>query len=121
MQPTSICLLALDKTGPLAIAARAQAGDAIGRLAANTNGFRFANVTDLQSPNFLPGGARYHDLPGMLAVAAPGKLWIAGEGNDMDSLVTAAYRAAGNRDAIVRDDESRPAASLTGWLLSSPE
>ena len=30
--------------------------------------------------NFLPGGAKYGDLPGMLALGAPGELWLAGEG-----------------------------------------
>jgi dienelactone hydrolase len=116
--PEKVSLVALDATAPLAIAARAQARDAVDQLAVRTSGFRFAAVDDIHSPLFLPGGAKYHDLPGMLAVAAPGRLWIAGEGDDIDPLVAAAYRAAGNRDAITRGD-STPAVSLTRWLLSA--
>jgi hypothetical protein len=119
MQPTSVYLLALDKTGPLAIAARAQAGDAIGRLAANTNGFRFANVTDLQSPDFLPGGARYHDLPGMLAVAVPQATWITGE-KEIPQIVTQVYqveKAAGAVTINASPTSSRSAAIT--WLLDS--
>ena len=119
MQPTSVYLLALDKTGPLAIAARAQAGDAIDRLAANTNGFRFANVTDLQSPNFLPGGARYHDLPGMLAIAAPQVTWITGE-KKIPPIVTQVYQVEKPADAITFNaaPTSSCSAAIT-WLLES--
>ncbi len=119
MQPTSVCLLALDKTGPLAIAARAQAGDAIGRLAVNTNGFRFANVTDLQSPDFLPGGARYHDLPGMLAVAAPQATWITGE-KEIPPIVTQVYQVAKAADAVTinASPTSSRSAAIT-WLLDT--
>jgi hypothetical protein len=119
MQPTSVCLLALDKTGPLAIAARAQAGDAIDRLAANTNSFRFANVTDLQSPDFLPGGARYHDLPGMLAVAAPQAIWLTGE-KEIPQIVAQVYqieKAAAAVTINVSPTSSRLAAIT--WLLDS--
>ena len=119
MQPISVCLLALDKTGPLAIAARAQAGDTIGRLAANTNGFRFANVTDLQSPDFLPGGARYHDLPGMLAVAAPQATWITGE-KVIPQIVTQVYQIekAAGAVTINTSPTSSNSAAIT-WLLDS--
>ncbi len=114
--PEKVSLVALDGTAPLAIAARAQARDAVDRLAVRTSGFRFATVDNIHSPLFLPGGAKYHDLPGMLAVAAPGELWIGGEGDKGDPLLAAAYRAAGKPDAITLDDGSLP---LTRWLLSS--
>jgi hypothetical protein len=119
MQPTSVYLLALDETGPLAIAARAQAGFAIDRLAANTNGFRFANVTDLRSPDFLPGGARYHDLPGMLAVAAPQAIWITGE-KVIPLIVTQVYQVEKAADAVTINASSTvsQSAAIT-WLLDS--
>jgi hypothetical protein len=119
MQPTSVCLLALDKTGPLAIAARAQAGNAIDRLAANTNSFRFANVTDLQSPDFLPGGARYHDLPGMLAVAAPQAIWLTGE-KEIPQIVAQVYQIEKAAAAVTinASPTSSRLAAIT-WLLDS--
>ena len=61
------------------LAARAQAGAAIDRAAVDTAGFRFAQLTAIDDPDFLPGGAKYLDLPGMAALSAPLPLWLAGE------------------------------------------
>ena len=38
-------------------------------------------MSAIHDPDFLPGGAKYDDLPGMLAVAAPAPLFLAGEGD----------------------------------------
>jgi dienelactone hydrolase len=89
-------VVALDETAAIAIAARALARDAVDSLIVDTQGFRFASVRDLRSPNFLPGGAKYGDLPGLLALGAPGKVWIAGEGAELPGLVRDAYAAAGS-------------------------
>jgi hypothetical protein len=98
--PKQVSLVALDGTGPIAAAARAQARSAIDRAVINTSGFRFVGVRDLHDPNFLPGGAKYDDLPGMLAVAAPGELLLLGETGESAALVLDAYRAAGKSDAL---------------------
>jgi hypothetical protein len=34
---------------------------------------------------FLPGGAKYLDLPGMISLNAPHPLWIKGEGKSPES------------------------------------
>ena len=47
--------------------------------AINTNGFRFGKVLNYRDVDFLPGGSKYLDLPGMLATAPPKPLWITGE------------------------------------------
>ena len=52
--------------------ARAGRG-AIDRAAIHVGDFRFGKVLDLRSPDFLPGGAKYGDVPGLLALGA-GKL-----------------------------------------------
>ncbi|MBM3835495.1 MAG: acetylxylan esterase [Verrucomicrobia bacterium] len=59
-------LVGLGATGPLAAAARAQASDAIDGAVIETNGFRFAKVTDIHDVNFLPGAAKYGDVAGMI-------------------------------------------------------
>ena len=102
--PDEISLVALDSTGPLAIAARAQARSVIHKLAANSNSLRFANVADIHSPNFLPGGAKYFDLPGMIAVAAPGHIWLTGE-SDTPDIVSRAYKAARATDHLNTDHD----------------
>ena len=80
-------------------------------------GFRFANVQDIHSPNFLPGGAQYFDLPGMLAVATPASTWLAGE-KDVPAIVERAYKAnksSNNIEAHTDGDN----ASAVEWLLKA--
>jgi len=72
-------VVAVDGAGPWLAAARAVARGAIDRAALDTGGFRFGQVRDLHSPDFLPGGAKYLDVPGLLAAAEPGPLWLAGD------------------------------------------
>ena len=67
----------------------------------DTAGFRFGKLTEIHDVNFLPGGAKYGDLPGMLALGAPGKLWLAGETSTGASLVLDSYKAAGAADNLV--------------------
>ena len=79
--PTHISLAGWDSAGPIAIAARALAGEAVVRAAVDTKGFRFGKLLDYRDPMFIPGGAKYLDLPGMIALNAPHSLWLAGEGS----------------------------------------
>jgi dienelactone hydrolase len=87
--------------GPIAAAARAIAKGDIARAAIDTNGFRFQGVTDLHDVDFLPGGAKYGDLPGMLALAAPAPVWLAGEQAEGLGLVSNSYKLAGNEKGLV--------------------
>jgi len=87
--PKSVCVAGLGQAGPIVLAARAMAGDAIDYAAADTAGFRFSKVLDYRDPMFLPAGAKYLDLPGLIALNAPHPLWLKGEGTDpKDDLIT---------------------------------
>lgn len=110
-------LVALKGAGPWAAAARALAGQAVENAAIDTDGFRFGKVQALRNPDFLPGGAKYGDLPGMLALAAPGRLWLAGEAGP--ALVESAYQAAGKRDqlSLFNGPEGDRGAAAVAWLL----
>ena len=110
-------LLGLEGAGHWVVAARAQAGAAIDRAAADTAGFRFAALTAIDAPDFLPGGAKYLDLPGLIALSAPYPLWISGE-TDLP-LAQAAYHAAEKPQAFVvcAADASQRAADAVAWLL----
>lgn len=78
--PTTVCLAAFgEQTGPIAVAARALAGSAVDRAAADTHGFRFGKVLDYRDPMFLPGGSKYLDLPGFIAMNGTHALWLKGE------------------------------------------
>jgi len=96
----TIELVALDGTAPIAAVALPACGGAVSRAAIDTRGFRFGKLTDYLDGNFLPGGAKYGDLPGFLALAAPAKLWLAGETAESAALAKSAYAAAGAGEAM---------------------
>ncbi len=118
-QGGTLALAGLSGAGPWAVAALAQAGGAVDRAAIDTGGFRFGKLLDLWDANFLPGGARYYDLPGMLALATPTKLWLAGEGVEGPALVQQIYSKANAREKLSTFDgtpEQKTAAAVD-WLL----
>lgn len=101
-------------------AAVAQAQGAVARAAINTEGFRFADLKDVYDVNFMPGAAKYDDIPGLLALTAPTRLWLAGEGETAPSIVNAAFIAAGEPTNLATfSGESRDVAeAVVEWLLS---
>jgi hypothetical protein len=117
-RPRRVMLAAFGDTAPIAAAARAAAGGAIDKTALQTGGFRFAEVADWRDPGFLPGGAKYLDLPGFLA-ADPLPLWLAGEPAPTPREA-AAYRAFGGDAWLVRHDGRADEAPLAAaeWLIA---
>jgi len=115
--PKSIELVAVDGTAPVGALAAAQGGDFLTRAAIDTRGFRFGKVNDYLDANFLPGGARYGDLPGFVSLAAPTKLWLAGETAESAALVKAAYRAAGAADALTLVEKGSAAEAVSQLLV----
>jgi hypothetical protein len=112
-------MVGLNGTGHWVAAARAIAGDKIDRAAIDTGGFRFATITTFDNPDFLPGGVKYNDLPGMIALSAPNAIWLAGEGKDLPPIIAAAYNVSGQPDkATVFPGEpaDRENAAIE-WLL----
>ena len=121
-KPTQIDLVGLGGAGHWAAAACTQARGVIDRLAVDTQGFRFANIRSLRDPNFLPGVAKYGDLPGLLALAAPTPLWLAGEGTSLPDVAQATYDASGamsNVNVWQGDAQAAPQNAID-WLLGQP-
>ena len=85
-RPKSVMVAGWGRIGPIVLAARALAGEAIDRAAVDTQGFRFGQVLDYRDPMFLPAGAKYLDLPGLMALNAPHALWVNGEGAEPNVL-----------------------------------
>jgi dienelactone hydrolase len=117
-KPSSIALAGFGSAGPLAAAARAVSGDAIDRAAIDTGAFRFGKLLDYRDPQFLPGGAKYLDVPGLLALGAPQKLWLSGEGSE-PALVSDAYKSAGQKErlSIFTGEAGQKTAAAVAWLL----
>ncbi|MFM7071619.1 MAG: acetylxylan esterase [Planctomycetota bacterium] len=114
--PKKIHLVGLAGAGPWVAAAAAQSGAAIDRLAVDSRGFRFAQLTDFLDPAFVPGVVKYGDLPALLALGAPHSLRLAGE-RELPAVVRAAYSAAGQPAAaqVVPASDATPEA-IAEWL-----
>jgi hypothetical protein len=109
-----------DGAGVLAAAARAQLGQAIDEVLVDTAGFRFGAVLDLQGPNFLPGGAKYGDLPALLALGAPGRVWVGGESRESLTVVENQYRKLQAETAftLYAGDARQTRVAAVDWLLA---
>src|SRR6185436_20675977 len=84
-----LVLVGVDGGGPIVAAARAVAPDAIDRAVIDTGGFRFGQVLDLRSPDFLPGGAKYGDVAGLLALGATAPALVLGEKQSIPGVTLA--------------------------------
>lgn len=111
-------VVGLRGAGPWVAAARAQAGDAIDRAVITTGGFRFGRVLEIHDVNFLPGGAKYGDLPGFIALSAPGKLWLGGEGARPPTVVRAMYPASAENLTCFAGDREPTHGDAVNWLLT---
>jgi hypothetical protein len=116
--PSSVAVAAFGRTGPIAAAARAVSGDAINSAAIDTGGFRFAKLLDYRDPQFLPGGAKYLDVPGLLALGAPHRLWLAGE-KSVPAIISESYEDLGVDEylTVSNKDSSQSEANAAKWLL----
>ncbi len=113
-------LVGLAGAGRWVAAARALCYGTLDRSVVDTAGFRFGGIDQIDDPDFLPGGVKYLDLPGMLALGAQGPLWLAGEGAHGPSLVIAAHDTAGtSKDLAVFDGQPEAEAdAAVKWLLA---
>jgi hypothetical protein len=111
-------LIASGKAGAWAAAALAQADGAVARAAIDTGGFRFTQLRSIHDVDFLPGGAKYFDLPGMIALTAPTELWLADAGSQPPDVARAAYEAAGAAGKFETVDAALPEKTdaAVSWL-----
>jgi hypothetical protein len=113
--PSSVGVAGFGVAGPVCIVARAVADGAIDRAAAETNGFRFGKLLDFRDPSFLPGGARYGDLPGFAALGGK-RLLICGEKN-ADEFLAVNRITSGKAIDFVAPAEAEKHAIVAKWLL----
>jgi dienelactone hydrolase len=116
-KPRRIALIGLDSvSAPIAAAAAALSGDAVSALVIDTGRFRFQKVRDIRDVNFFPGAGRFGDLPGLLALTAPRKLFLMGEDKTAPDIVGAAYEQAGKPDTL-HANETRDLDAAMKWLV----
>jgi dienelactone hydrolase len=111
-------LLGWGEFGPVAVLAKALAGDKVAKVAADLNQFRFENVKDTADPMMLPGAVKYGGLPAFLALCAPGELLVHNhEGTASGRLLRAAYEAAGGKDKLTRVNDKLDDMKVVEWLV----
>lgn len=79
-----------------------------------TGGFRFEGLPDAWHPDFLPGGVKYGDLPGLIALAAPLPIWL--DEPDPACLRRLQAFAAAAGGVVQSPDATGPESPLPPWL-----
>jgi cephalosporin-C deacetylase-like acetyl esterase len=95
-----VVVAGVEGAGIIAAAAASLAPSDVSRLVADTEGFRFANLKDVWDVNFVPGAAKYGDVPAIFALCSATPTTIIHEDAKTVGGVVASYRAAKNESAI---------------------
>jgi dienelactone hydrolase len=103
--------------GPVAVLAKALAGDAVAKTAADLDQFAFERVDKLDHPMMLPGAVKYGGLPAFLGLCAPGEVLAHNhKGTASGQWSKAAYDAAGAADKLTRSAEKMAPEDVAAWL-----
>jgi dienelactone hydrolase/pimeloyl-ACP methyl ester carboxylesterase len=118
LKAKTIHLVGWGEMGVVAVLAKALAGDAVTKTAADLNQFRFENVNDTADSMMLPGAVKYGGLPGFLALCAPAEVLVHNHrGTSSGKLSKAAYEAAGAADKLTRVNEKLDDRKVVEWLV----
>ncbi len=114
----TVHLVGWGEMGVVAVLAKALAGDAVTKTAADLNQFRFEDIKDTADPMMLPGALKYGGLAAFLALCAPGEMLSHNhKGTGTGQLSKAAYDAAGAADKHTRAAEKLDDAKVVEWLV----
>ena len=97
VQPKKLIIAACDGMAAVGALAAATMKDAIDVAVLDTQGFRFAALTDVQDVNFVPGAVKYGDLPALLKLSGKAKTTVLGEAGahgGADAVADAVLKAA---------------------------
>jgi hypothetical protein len=119
LDPKRIDIIALNGAARWAAAAAAVCEPlTVDALALGTRGFRFASINDVFNPDLWPGAVKYGDLPALLALCSPSRLWLADEGEEIDGLVHACYGATDSGGMITMAN-GQEAPEAVEWILGA--
>jgi len=108
----------VEGAGVIAAAATALAPTAVRRLACDTGGFRFAQLDNVWDVNFVPGGAKYGDVPALLALCAPIKTTVVGETRGSAVGVPSAFAVAKGQVEFAGVSQSAAVVAVVNALTS---
>lgn len=118
MKANVVSLVGWGEFGPLAVLTKALAGDAVTKMAADMNQFRFENIKDTADRFLLSGAVKYGGLPAFLALCAPGEVLVHNHrGTASGRISKAAYDAAGATNKLIRMEEKLDDDKVVEWLM----
>lgn len=117
-KPNEVILVGVSGAAPVAAAVAASTPDVYGRVVLDTAAFRFATLQTFRDPDFVPGAVKYGDLPGVLSLIAPTRLWIGGE-SAVPDIVARAYRAAGAGDSVTNSARQDTVTAAVDWITEA--
>jgi hypothetical protein len=97
VKPRKLILASSDGTSAIGALAAAAMKNDIDATVIDTEGFRFAKLTDVQDINFIPGAVKYGDLPALLNLGDKSKTTVLGEAGatgGTEAVADAVLRAA---------------------------
>ncbi len=113
-----ILVAGVEGAGVIAAATTALAPTAVHQLACDTAGFRFAHLDNVWDVNFVPGGAKYGDVPALLALCAPVTTTVVGETPGSAAGAAAAFAVAEGRVNFVGVTQSSATDAVVNALTS---
>jgi len=113
-----VYLVGWESMGPAVVLAKAICGDAVDKVAADLNQFRFDRIDKTDDPMMLPGGVKYGGLGAFAALCAPGEMFLHHHaGTSSGHWTKAAYKAAGADAKLRRENRQAKAEDVAAWFL----
>ncbi|MBX3401375.1 MAG: acetylxylan esterase [Gemmataceae bacterium] len=111
----TIHLVGWGEAGPWAVLAKAIAGDAVTKTAADLNKFTFSAIKSTSDPMLLPGAVKYGGILSFQALCAPGALLAHNEAS-ADEFLPVAYAAAPGK--LTRSADKWSEEKVVEWLVA---
>jgi dienelactone hydrolase len=111
----TIHLVGWGAAGPWVVLAKALAGDAVAKTAADLNKFTFSKITSTSDEMMLPGAVKYGGILSFEALCAPGSLLAHNEASQ-DEFLPVAYAAAPGK--LKRSADKWSDEKVVEWLAA---
>jgi len=113
-----VSLVGMDGSGLWVGLAAALAKGNVDAVAMNSGQFRFGSLTDFHDLRFLPGGAKYGDLPGFIRLCAPTPLWLKDETLQGQFLIRQMYTLENAKKRVEFKSPYVKDIEASRWLLN---
>lgn len=114
LKTQTLHLVGWGEAGPWVVLAKALAGDAVHKTAADLNQFTFSKITSTSDPMLLPGAVKYGGILSFLALCAPGELLAHNEAS-ADEFLAVAYASAPGK--LTRSVDRWSDEKVANWLI----